>query len=385
MNFTETSLLALAPRNNEFTVRDKSSPGFALRVRPNGKKSFLYLRTVSGKLQKKTIGTFPDLSLNEAYSSYQLLRAQPSFVPLKSKPNTENTSIHLTDAWRLYEKSQRQTLAPATIEQYGRLIHDLVNRIGDLSLSAVSDGILEDVIFELDEEFSAKGNRMKAAVSSLYKHLKAKRIYLGKNPARGLEYKKEKPKETKLTKRELQAFILALNASSVREEVKAITRLALLTGQRPSELCNIQAEEIDLESGRWVLPSARAKNNREHLIPLSDRAVAELTPYVSARFRGRIFKSDKGESVKPYNVRQALYRIQESANVQRCSLHDLRRTAAHQLNSLGVHSDLIVQLLNHTPQGVTHKHYIQAGLYDGEQAKRDALNVWSTALVSWEL
>jgi hypothetical protein len=55
------------------------------------------------------------------------------------------------------------------------------------------------------------------------------------------------------------------------------------------------------------------------------------------------------------------------------------------MNSLGVPSLLIGKILNHSPSDITNTVYIQAGLFDGEEDKRHALNQWSAALVSWGL
>lgn len=379
MDFTTNRLEKLQPRGTEYTTRDSKNKGFAMRIRPNGSKTFLYIRQVSGKTAKTTLGSFPGTKLEEALVTYEELRNPPS------RTQTVPKSPLLSEGWRLFHSYRRGELAILTLKQYGELIDDLIYNCGDCPLDSLSDGRLEDYLFDVDEQFKAKGNRLRAVISSLFKTLRAKRVIQCPNPVRELQYKKENAKTRKLSQQELKDTIKAVNVSDMLDDYKAAIRIALLTGQRPTEVCHIEAEEIDLEAARWILPPERTKNRREHLVPLSVRACEELKPYIHPNVQGRLLNTLCGSPVRSYNVRQALQRTQVANSITPCSLHDLRRTMAHHLNSLGVDSSLIADILNHAPQGVTAKHYIQAGLFDREAAKRAALNHWSETLVAWGL
>ena len=56
----------------------------------------------------------------------------------------------------------------------------------------------------------------------------------------------------------------------------AIVKLLMLTGARRDEIASLRWSEIDLEAATITLPPARTKNRREHLIPLSEPALAIL-------------------------------------------------------------------------------------------------------------
>ena len=73
-----------------------------------------------------------------------------------------------------------------------------------------------------------------------------------------------------------------------------LLRLLLLTGQRRSEVADMQWSELDLDEGIWIIPAARSKNDKEHLVPLSSQAVAVINtlprfdgPYVFSTTEGR--------------------------------------------------------------------------------------------------
>jgi hypothetical protein len=50
----------------------------------------------------------------------------------------------------------------------------------------------------------------------------------------------------------------------------------ILTAGRTGEVLGATWDEIDFESGIWVVPAKRMKAGREHRVPLSDRALAIL-------------------------------------------------------------------------------------------------------------
>ncbi len=428
MIFTDFELAKAQPRESEYLLREKGSKGFTFRVKPNGTKTFLYIHQVAKRRHKVTIGTFPAMSANEARTHWANLRAPtaalpayltpktvpaPSYVP-ETVPQTvpaptlrvpetvpapsyepattvlSLTSSQLTikEAYRLwYSKKLHGAYAATTIKQYGDYIHELAELVGDIPCDQLLPTTVEDLCDELDEQYAVKGNRMRAAISSLYKWLRKQRVdgrrLVTVNPAAGLEYKREIPKTRKLPKRELKYVLQLLSESRAHPSHTDLVRLALLTGQRPTELCGLCAEEVDLAEGRWILPAERAKNRREHLIPLSPAAARILKPYLIDRFSGPIFIDERGQPVKSYAVRQALRRIMTRGGLEPCSMHDLRRTAAHHMNSIGVDASLIADILNHSKGGVTQKSYIQAALYDNEKPKRDALNAWAETLISW--
>jgi integrase len=59
--------------------------------------------------------------------------------------------------------------------------------------------------------------------------------------------------------------------------MRIILKLAVLTGQRESEVAGALASELHLDTAnpRWRIPSERMKRkNREQIVPLSTQAVA---------------------------------------------------------------------------------------------------------------
>ena len=47
-------------------------------------------------------------------------------------------------------------------------------------------------------------------------------------------------------------------------------KLLMLSGQRRAEVAEMRWSEVDLEKRLWTLPSQRAKNGRQHTVPITD-------------------------------------------------------------------------------------------------------------------
>ena len=86
-----------------------------------------------------------------------------------------------------------------------------------------------------------------------------------------------------LTAREIGLFCRGLHKAEVSEPLRLIFRLALLTGQRRSEVAGMRKFEINHDDRLWTLPGdrmengqtihGRTKNRRDHVVPLTEPAM----------------------------------------------------------------------------------------------------------------
>jgi len=90
-----------------------------------------------------------------------------------------------------------------------------------------------------------------------------------------------------------------------------------------------------------------------------------------------LFPSKQGD--KPFldtNIDHALNKNEKLLGIPPFTPHDLRRTAASQMTSMGVPRLTVSKILNHTETGIT-------AVYDRhsyDQEKRDALALWGKKL-----
>jgi integrase len=173
-------------------------------------------------------------------------------------------------------------------------------------------------------------------------------------------------------------------------------RLALMTGARVSEIAGIRRPELEHigERGRaaWIIPGARTKNGREHLVPLVPLAadivielLAELEPSAQDLLPTRSRR--RAGPIRGNTLTQAMdyfgQRLTGNARAVRTwrteppSPHDLRRTVGTRLAELRIPKEIRDRCLNHAAGDVGSIHY---NLHDYADEKREALNRWALAL-----
>jgi integrase len=131
----------------------------------------------------------------------------------------------------------------------------------------------------------------------------------------------------------------------------------------------------------WTIPGERAKNGLPHRVPLSQMAMTVLDE-VRAMLPGAsatkwLFASPRREGpVTGPAVDHAMRDNREALGTGDATPHDLRRTAASYMTSIGISRLVVSKILNHAEAGVTAVYDRHS--YDAE--KRAALDAWGARL-----
>jgi len=185
------------------------------------------------------------------------------------------------------------------------------------------------------------------------------------------------------------------NASnSLSYPVGPFIRLLILTAQRRGEVARMRWRDVDLDKALWTLPAEVTKNGRIHYVPLSRAALTILGEL--PRFTGDyVFTYSSGE--KPVNsfsdMKEALdgetlkRRKERGAekNIEKWTMHDLRRTAATLMAGRGVLPHVLTAILNQTADVQASKSSPILKVYQRYQyldEKRAALEAWADYVVS---
>jgi len=164
-----------------------------------------------------------------------------------------------------------------------------------------------------------------------------------------------------------------------------LQKVLLLTGQRRNEVACMKRREIDPDKKNWVIPGDRSKNELDHLVPLSNQAFALIMSLPNFKEGDYVFSTTGGE--RPISgfskakmrtdrlVREALSTTEGPDDLDRWTLHDLRRTCRTGLSGLKPAIPLEVKeaVLNHAKEGLVRTY----DLYDFTDEKRDALQRWA--------
>jgi integrase len=192
---------------------------------------------------------------------------------------------------------------------------------------------------------------------------------------------KEKRRKRVLSEGELRIFLIDPEACTRYGRLARVMLLLLLTGQRRGELAKARWEEIDFQSGTWAIPDVVAKNENEHVVPLSFWALEELkrlkvaaggSPWV-------LPAADPSRPLEPKlltrGVAKCLQRFRDRG-IAGFTLHDLRRTCRTGLSRLKIQPHVAERVLNHVQPGIE-------GVYDRYEyleEKREALDKWAAYL-----
>ena len=200
-------------------------------------------------------------------------------------------------------------------------------------------------------------------LSAVFNFAKAERIegqaLLTDNPVDVLRDKQVdrtvKPRTQHIPKDRLGKVIQAI-LSECAETARDLLLFELLTGLRDSEAKHLRWSNVDFGSQLITIPET--KNGKPHVFGMSQFVRAMMIHrFETGRHPVWVFPSRSGNDSLG-SIRKQLLRVHKKSGVV-FTHHDLRRTFATLLSDeLAIPADVIGRLLNHSPKGVTERHYI---------------------------
>ena len=381
MKFTEKFLLSLKPNEKEYCVRE--GHGFTIRVLPSGVKTFQYIYTIDGKRRRLNLGNYPHTSLAQAREKY-LAAAQlvsGNLDPLAPKVVIVQDVIPvitISELKRLYLNHIKSHLAAQSVKNHDyRMEKHLIPAWGNKPITDIRrrDAIaLIESIAALGTPGSARNVLLSGRAMYSYA---VQREMIEYNPFAGVgvavPQAAAKERDRVLSETEIKHIWETLSNWGNSEYIRRAILFILVTGQRPGEVAQLHWNEIE---GRvWTIPSERSKNGRENRVYLTDLALSLLP-----KTEDYVFPASRG-SHGPLYVNTLSHHLShhvkpEYLGLPRWTPHDLRRTAATGLASLGCSDEIIDEVQNHKKRGIirTYNRY----RYDKE--KQEWLVKWSEYL-----
>jgi integrase len=124
----------------------------------------------------------------------------------------------------------------------------------------------------------------------------------------------------------------------------AALKLLALTGCRREEIAGMRRGELSADLSTWTIPSTRAKNHREHVVPLPPLAraiIAELPANGDL-----VFSTNGAAPIAAWSrIKRKLDRAMKLK--QPWVVHDLRRSFVTGMGELGIRPDVIELCVNH--------------------------------------
>jgi integrase len=368
--------------------------GLVLHVLPSGTATWYFHYDLavgrSRKRRKYKLGRLDDLSLARASQEAQRLRplVQQGEDPASQRADDRKALTFADLAVERFEKGD--PLRPDVRRDYEYLLKkDVLPDIGAKpAKSLVSDDIIALLDSICERGATRRADTTRTFISSIFEFGKDRGL-VQHNPASGLRNRHDfSPREVIATEDDIRALWKAMDTgeAAMSPMITLVTKLALLTGQRRTEIAAAKKSEVDLNPTAPTLTTPRglAKNRRSHRVPLSNQAAELFRQAIEAsEDRTYVFPGERnGSHVAPRSVSKAMERTRAKLGIAHITVHDLRRTVGTYLARFGVPKDIRERILNH---GGKRKSSITDGVYNQyeyDAEKRAALELWADALES---
>lgn len=400
---------AMRPGERDQFLWDGTTKGFGIKCTPAGRKIFLfqYRPRGGGAPKRVTLGDYGSMTEHAARQEAEQLRLAVlgRRDPVAERLEAERAKAErkaaddraeqlatvlridrLSEAWL----AERRDLAERTSAFYRSVMAlHILPKIGAVAFPALSLADWQGIRDAIPADQPATRRNAFATLRAFCAW--AANEGHGANPLRDVKPPaKVESRERVLSKAELVEIMA--QADKLAPAFAALYRLAILTGQRRSEIAELDWQELDRNAAVWSIPGSRTKNGSPQIVPLSPAAVAEFDRLAGGDDwprRGYAITTDQRTPVSGFSAakRQMDALLIEAAEKAERDVpepwrfHDLRRSLATGFQRLGIRFEVTEAVLNHLSgarggvAGVYQRH-------DWAEEKRTALEAWADHLAA---
>lgn len=348
VNLTARRLQTLSlPSKGRLELSDDAQRGLKFRLTEKGVATWSLQVTLRGRKRRFTIGPYPEIGLAEARdrAARLLIEVIDGRDPVKER-RSANSKAEITVQAALddYDKLH---LAP-NLRTGAERRRQLEQSLADHLPQPAADLTRTDIQRIIDEKASrapVAANRLRAALSAFLSWC-WRRGYVESNFALATSRAaKEISRDRVLSLSEIHKLWFA--AGEMGMLWGPYLKLLLLTAQRRGDLAQMEWNEVELASRRWLIPGTKTKNGRPHIVPLSTRAVGVLEQLKVAKTKDEalVFSTTGSTPVSGFSRMKA--RLDAVVGFADWRLHDIRTAFATHLADRGFDEGVIDRVLNH--------------------------------------
>jgi len=376
MKLTKHAVDEIQPDSIDKYYWDSEITGLGLKVTPRGRKTFLVQYRPGGRnspTRKMSIGKYGPVTIQKARkeaSQILGLRAEgrdPAFERQQARQRLLSDRFsYIADDYLTKYASQNRTMNETT-----RIIRkDVLPKWGTRSIHEIGKRDINNLLdTKSDRGSKYMANRLLATLRKLFNWCVSRGI-ISISPCDGVSAPhREKSRDRILNSQELLSVI---HASRKMDGVfGVIVQCLIFTAQRRNEVSDMRWAELDLDQNLWTIPGERTKNEKPHFVHLTEqvKTVVSNMPAI-----GEFVFTSNGET--PFSgFSKAKKRLDKNSGITDWRLHDIRRTVATGMATLGIAPHIADKVLNH-----------QSGAISGVAAvyqRHDFLAERKSALEAW--
>jgi len=392
---TDTAVKQAAIKEKQYKLSDGG--GLYLLIKPNGSKYWRFDYRFAGKRKTLSLGTYPLISLKAA--RLKLLEAKTLLSDNKDPASEKQREKRqadldqgslfsvLAEEWWTHQKGTWKDYHADRV--WGRIRDDVLPYIGHMSITDIQPPDIISVIRKIESRDALDvASRVLQDIGRICRYA----VQTGRlmhNPAADLKGilkgRKTKHRDS-LPREELPGFLAAL--SGYENQGRLLTKLAiqllLLTFVRSGELRGAKWEEFDLDQQLWRIPGDRMKMKTDHLVPLSDQALAVIKQIkeISGQYE-LVFPSERNrfEAMSDNTMRRAIFKLGYDGTTpgkSKAVPHGFRATASSILNEEGFNPDAIERQLAHQERNGVRAAYTHHARYLDD--RKEMMQWWADYL-----
>jgi integrase len=342
---------SLTPGPRDVIYWDEALHGFGVRVWPTGRKVYVAMTRVKGRLRKVTIGSHgtmtPDQARTRAHEIISEAKAGRDPVRDADLARKAPTMRGLGDRFLAEHVAVR--CKPSTQSEYKRAVELFINpALGPRRITDIERRDIADLHHSL-RHIPYQANRTLGVLSKMFNLAEVWGLRPdGSNPCRHVGKYPERKRERFLSPEEFAALGAVLrdaerDGSETPSAIAAI-RLLALTGCRLNEIMTLRWEHVDLRHRALRLPESKTGAKVVHF----GQTVAGVLKGIERIDGNPWVITGRKEGSRLTDLQHPWRRIRAGAGLDDVRLHDLRHSFASGALSLGEGLPMIGKLLGHS-------------------------------------
>lgn len=365
-SWSEAVIKALpdAPTGKRQVYHHPSIPSLVVIVSAKT-RTFYFQARIERRYERIHIGRFPAISPGAAVDlakgiAEAIARGENPAQAKRDKRAGET----LKEYWRgTFNPLHVSGLKPTTSATYRTLWRKYISpKLGNLLLKELTRADVKRVHAAIGKEKKRTANQALAVLRSLLSHaLDQERIE--SNVAMGIRQFKENKRERYLTLDEVARLYKAIEDytnATMNWAVHDMVKLALLTGQRATNIVEARWRDVDLRGRVWRIPGDVTKTGEAHSVHLVEGAVRIFESRLKQAEDGAeyVFPHHKrpGEPETRFWLANRWEIVRKAAGLEDVRFHDLRHSSATRIANCGGDLQVVGRQLGHRDMASSYRY-----------------------------